>query len=134
MTDPHPPRRLYRSRTDRKLGGVAGGIGHYFGVDPTLVRLAWVLLLLAGGIGLLAYLIAWLVIPEEPVGTGPGPARPAASGPAPGPGARLIIGGILILVGVLLLLEWAIPDIDEFLWPAALIAFGTGMVLYGARR
>lgn len=61
-------RRLYRSNRDRILGGVAGGIGEYFDVDPTLVRLAWVILALAGGFGVLAYIIAWLIIPEAPRG------------------------------------------------------------------
>lgn len=61
-------KKLYRSVRDRKLGGVCGGLGEYFGIDPTLVRLAWVLFGLLAGSGLLAYLIAWLVIPEAPEG------------------------------------------------------------------
>ncbi len=64
-------RRLYRSRHDRFIAGVCGGIAEYFGVDPTIVRLIWVLLTLPGFVhGILAYIICWAVIPPETVGTG----------------------------------------------------------------
>ncbi len=60
-------KRLYRSRNDRVLAGVCGGIGDFFDLDPTLVRLAWVVLtLLSLGAGILAYLIAWIIVPEKP--------------------------------------------------------------------
>jgi len=62
-------KRLYRSRTDKMIAGVCGGLGHYFGIDPTIVRLAFVVIALAVGSGILAYLILWLVIPLEPEGT-----------------------------------------------------------------
>ncbi len=58
-------KRLYRSRTDRMIGGVCGGLGAYFGVDPSLIRLAFVLLLVFGGSGFLLYVILWIVLPEE---------------------------------------------------------------------
>lgn len=60
-------RKLYRSRTDRMIGGVCGGIADYFGIDPTLVRLGFVAAALLGGPGLLIYLILWIVTPENPV-------------------------------------------------------------------
>ncbi len=60
------PNRLYRSRSDRMLAGVAGGIAKYFNVDPTLVRLLFVLFALAGGPGLLVYIIMWIIMPVEP--------------------------------------------------------------------
>lgn len=60
-------KKLYRSRTDRKIVGVCGGLAEYFGIDPTLVRLLFVLGLIFVGGTLLAYLILALVIPEEPV-------------------------------------------------------------------
>lgn len=63
------PKRLYRSRTDRKIGGVCGGIAQYFNIDPTFIRIVWVVLILGAGVGLLAYLICWIVIPLEPAGT-----------------------------------------------------------------
>jgi phage shock protein PspC (stress-responsive transcriptional regulator) len=58
-------KRLYRIRDGRLVAGVCAGIAAYFGVDPTLVRLAFVLLTVFGGIGILLYLGAWLVIPDE---------------------------------------------------------------------
>jgi phage shock protein PspC (stress-responsive transcriptional regulator) len=59
-------KKLYRSKTDKKLAGVCGGIGKYFSIDPTLIRLGVVLFTLFGGCGLLAYIVAAFVIPEEP--------------------------------------------------------------------
>ena len=59
-------KKLYRIREGRKLAGVCGGLGEYFEIDPTLVRLAWVLLIFLGGSGVLAYIIAALIIPEKP--------------------------------------------------------------------
>ena len=59
-------KRLYRSRTDRKIAGVCGGLAAYLGIDPVIPRLIWVVFALAAGTGLLAYLIFWLVVPQEP--------------------------------------------------------------------
>lgn len=60
-------KKLYRSKKDRMLAGVCGGIAEYFGIDPVLVRIIAVILLLPGGLpGLLPYLILWVVVPEEP--------------------------------------------------------------------
>ena len=56
--------RLYKSRNDRMIAGVCGGIGEYFDIDPTLIRILWVTLLFMAGGGLVAYLIAWIVIPN----------------------------------------------------------------------
>ena len=61
-------KRLYKSKTNKQLAGVCGGIAEYFGIDPTLVRLAWVLFTCLGGSGLLAYIICAIVIPERPSG------------------------------------------------------------------
>ncbi|PKL69827.1 MAG: PspC domain-containing protein [Methanomicrobiales archaeon HGW-Methanomicrobiales-1] len=59
-------KRLYRSKTRRVLGGVCGGIGDYLEIDPTIIRLVWaVLTLVTWGICLLAYIIAWILVPEE---------------------------------------------------------------------
>jgi phage shock protein PspC (stress-responsive transcriptional regulator) len=61
-------KRLYRSRKDLMLGGVCGGLGEHIDVDPTIIRVVWaVVTLLTIGTGLLAYIIAWILIPEEPV-------------------------------------------------------------------
>lgn len=59
-------KKLYRSSTDRMLAGVCGGLGEYIGVDPTLVRLALILMAIFGGHGFLFYLILWLIVPEQP--------------------------------------------------------------------
>lgn len=58
-------KRLTRSRSNRQLAGVCGGLGQYFGIDPTLLRMAFVLMVIFGGTGLLLYIILALVIPEE---------------------------------------------------------------------
>ena len=60
------PKRLYRSRQDKVIAGVCGGIAEYLNVDSVWVRLAIVLLILANGIGLILYIIAWILIPENP--------------------------------------------------------------------
>jgi phage shock protein C len=59
-------RRLYRSRNERMIAGVCGGIAEYFSIDPTLVRIAFVILALSGGPGAVAYLILLVLIPMEP--------------------------------------------------------------------
>ena len=60
--------KLTRSETDKKIAGIAGGMAAYFGVDPTLVRVLWVIAALMGW-GLLAYLILWIVVPKGPGST-----------------------------------------------------------------
>ena len=62
---PAPRKPLSRSRTDRKIAGVCGGFAEYFDIDPSLVRILWVALVVFGGCGLLAYVIAWIIMPEE---------------------------------------------------------------------
>ncbi|MCT4564248.1 MAG: PspC domain-containing protein [Maledivibacter sp.] len=59
-------KKLYRSEIDSKIAGVCGGIAEYFDIDPTLVRLGWILFVLLGGSGILGYIIAWLIIPQRP--------------------------------------------------------------------
>jgi phage shock protein C len=59
-------RKLYRSKTDRKLAGVCGGLAQYFGVDATLIRVLFVLLAVLGGSGLLLYVAMWIIVPNEP--------------------------------------------------------------------
>jgi phage shock protein C len=59
-------RKLYRSRTNRKLAGVCGGLAQYFNTDVTLIRVLFVVLALLGGPGLVIYLVMWILVPEEP--------------------------------------------------------------------
>lgn len=61
------PRKLYRSIKNKMIGGVAGGLGEYLNIDPTLVRLGFIVLALMGGPGLVAYIIMWFIVPQEPV-------------------------------------------------------------------
>lgn len=58
-------KRLYKSSTDKKVCGVCGGIANYFDVDPTVIRLLWVIFTLVGGSGLIAYIIAAIIMPDE---------------------------------------------------------------------
>lgn len=64
-----PYKRLWRSRKDRKIAGVCGGLAEYFAVDPFWMRLIFVLFFLAGGSALIVYLVMWLLIPLEPMNT-----------------------------------------------------------------
>ncbi len=79
--------RLYRSRTDRSLSGVAGGLAAWLGLDPTLIRVAWVLLaILSGGVFVLIYVVMAIVVPDAPDGWAPrGIVGGGAPGGAPGP-------------------------------------------------
>jgi phage shock protein C len=76
------PRRLYRSRRDRQLAGVAGGMAEYLEIDPTVVRLVWILSIFLGGFGILLYIIMAFIVPLDPRGM-PGPG--GRSWHAPGP-------------------------------------------------
>jgi phage shock protein C len=60
-------KRVFRSRKDRILGGVCGGIANYFNIDPVLVRILWVIAMFVYGFGFLGYIVAWIIIPEEPM-------------------------------------------------------------------
>ena len=74
-------KRLYRARDERMIAGVCGGIANYFGVDPTIIRLIFVIFALGIGSGVLAYIILAIIMPEEPEGSAAPP--PAAAEPAP---------------------------------------------------
>ncbi len=67
-------KRLYRSRNERMLGGVCGGLADYLNADPTLIRLLFVVFALAGGPGIIAYLLFWIIVPLEPRDTQLAPA------------------------------------------------------------
>ncbi len=65
---PPTPKRLMRSRSNRKIGGVCAGLAHYLDLDVSLVRILWFFITLATGIcpGIVAYILGWIIIPEEP--------------------------------------------------------------------
>jgi len=61
------PKKLYRSRRDKWIAGIAGGMASYFNIDPTVVRVLWLVTLLPGGVpGLILYIVCWAIIPKEP--------------------------------------------------------------------
>lgn len=123
------PRVLRRSRDDRVIGGVCAGLGRYLGVDPVLLRIAFVVLAIAGGGGVILYIVGWVLIPEEKPGEALG-AKPPSSAES----LRLIAGGTLIAVGLLLLLNLSIPRIGKYLWPLALIAIGIAVIVQVSAR
>ncbi len=136
-TPPHTkPARLYRSRNDRMIAGIAGGLGDYLKIDPVLVRLVIVVLAITG-VGILAYIIGWVIIPEEPhpdAAAESDPGRVAVDRPMASMGPRIVVGIVLIVIGASLLLKWAIPSFAHVFWPIAVIAAGAGLLFYGARR
>jgi len=156
-------RRLTRDESHKVVAGVAAGFGRYLDVDPVLVRLAFVLLAFMNGLGILLYVASWVLMPKAvpelaPEGaatpeTSSGAAvvdqmraagteaaaraRAAAADPS---AARLAIGGALVVLGSVLLLDelglWRWPDWArlEVLWPTLLIALGVGLILRGRRE
>ena len=119
------PRRLFRSVTDRKLGGVCAGLAEYMDMDISLVRVLAAISIFFYGVGLMAYLVAWIVIPEAPPGAEVQPAAPSR---------RLHrsvndrkIGGVC--GGVAEFLD-ADPSIIRIIWLISILLFGSGLFLY----
>jgi phage shock protein C len=141
-------KRLYRSNTHKVIGGVAGGLGDYLDIDPVLIRIAFVVAFFFGGVGILAYIIAWIIIPAQPrESTMSTPIDPQQSTVPPQPqppqppmpdhrhGHGSIVGGLVLLViGFLFLAENFLPDFHfGDWWPLILVAIGVGL-LYRAVR
>jgi phage shock protein PspC (stress-responsive transcriptional regulator) len=78
---PLMPRKLMRSRDDRKIGGVCAGLAHYLELDTSLVRILWFFVTLACGVapGVVAYILGWIIIPEEPLLLGAASQQPVAN-------------------------------------------------------
>ena len=127
-TQQHQPVRVRRSTSDKVVAGVAGGLGRYLGIDPVILRIAFVLLALSGGSGLLLYVIAWIAIPEEQATDILGPV-PGGSNIA----GRVIIGATVIAVGSVLLVSEFVPGLSEYLWPLGLVAIGAFIMLGGRK-
>lgn len=120
--------RLYRSTDSKVIGGVCGGLGEYFEVDPSLVRLVAVLLFLAThGFAVIAYIVGLIIIPKRP-------ATGEIVEPAPRPQysswTRYLPGLVLIFLGAVLLIRqhWFWFDIDQW-WPALLVLVGLYLLL-----
>jgi phage shock protein PspC (stress-responsive transcriptional regulator) len=121
------PKKLYRSHEDRMLSGVCGGFAAYLNVDSTIVRILWVVLSLLWGVGVLLYIAAMIIIPENPNFEEGGEARKSS-----GNDKAIFWGGLFILLGVLLLLRqagffysirfWHIPW--QLIWAVFLILIG----------
>lgn len=142
-------RRLYRSRTDTVIGGVAAGLANYLNTDPALVRVGWVVLaLVTNGVGLLAYLVCWVAIPEEPKAATPEAVDPdgtpmpvAETAPADRPvehregRAGVVVGVGLVLLGAWFLVREYLPPINwSLLWPVIIIGIGALILITSARR
>jgi phage shock protein C len=146
-------KRLYRSRKDKIISGVCGGIGEYFGIDPVIIRIIAVVLFLWGGSGIIAYIIAMIIIPYAPeqgveVQKKAGKSTPRKDQkqdvkPGSDSGA-FIIGIVMVVIGGLFLLRnfpffndyywWFKHQIGHIFWPAVLIAFGAFMIIRGTRK
>jgi phage shock protein C len=122
-------RRIYRSRTNSMAAGICGGLGEYLNVDPTIIRVVAVLLIFAKGIGLLAYLVGWIIIPRRPE------MEAEAVPPQRSERSQLLPGLALIIVGLVFLLSNLIPWFDlSNLWPIILIVLGVALLLKAQRR
>jgi phage shock protein C len=155
-------RRLYRCRHDKRIAGVASGLAEYLDLDPSLIRVFWVLSIFVGGVGLFAYIAMAIIVPLEPEeglmtagpGTGDLPGEPAStqttgstagwhSMPADhhhasrGSGRTTTwFGIVLILFGSLALLNVLLPawaDSGRFLWPVFILGIGALLVARGVR-
>lgn len=127
--EPRTPRRLYRRMDDRMIAGVAGGVAEYFNVDPTVVRIAFVVVALIGGAGIVAYLLAWwLVPPAVDTSSAAGHAR-GRSGRAPGWAAlTLILFGFALLLTATNFVQW------DAAWGLAIIGLGVLLFLRARDR
>jgi signal transduction histidine kinase len=118
-------RRLSRSRTDRLLGGVCGGLGRAIGIDPLVVRVALVALTVAGGTGALIYVLAWLLVPED--GTDRSLARAAVTDRGTSLGEVVAVASIVLGV-ILLVRATGIWFSDAFVWPLLLAGVGLAVI------
>ena len=139
-------KRLFRSRRDKMLGGVCGGLGEYFEFDPVLIRVIFVAAMFISGVGFIAYILLWIIVPFEPVSPIITPEPPPSgtqtgdSTTAPPPysqpnvkhrnNAGPVFGIILIVIGGLFLADNFLPVFHFWqFWPLILIAMGVGLLL-----
>ncbi|HUI31734.1 MAG TPA: PspC domain-containing protein [Candidatus Acidoferrales bacterium] len=145
-------RRLYRSRKNRVIAGVAGGLGEYFDIDPVFIRVIFVVATLAGASGLLAYIILWIVVPKErlmfetntPTSEGATNMAEGSSGEKQYSNYEYrrhkrnggVMGGlILIVIGGLFLADNYLPHFSfSDTWPLILVAIGIGLILNSIKR
>lgn len=144
-------RKLFRSRKERVIGGVCGGVAEYFNIDPVWVRIAWALAIFVKGLGLVAYALCWILIPErdwspaeapsaESPGAGGGPGNEGAGPAAEAAGKssfmglsdsrpRTIIGIVLIVLGCIFGAIAFVPFLNEqAFWAMVLIVLGVVLI------
>ncbi len=135
-------KKLYRSQSNRVIGGVCAGLAHYLDVDPVLVRLVFVVLAF-NGLGVAVYLILWLVVPDESHRELAGEdivranledmrqkARSLGQSWAQGQQGAVLVGILLIALGAAFLVHTFVPWVDAgLLWPVALIVIGAYLLL-----
>lgn len=136
-------KKLYRSKTNRVIAGVAGGLGEYFSIDPVIFRVLFVALAFAGGSGLLLYIIGMLVIPEasgattaqsEVVIDKEGKVQNTAQGWLQD--RRNLIGLLIVVVGIIALLNQVAPlhwFRWDFFWPIVIIIVGAYLIMKNRR-
>ena len=142
-------KKLYRSISDKKIAGIAGGLAEHFNIDPVIIRIAFVLAFLCGGGGLLIYIILWIAIPEQSRFTinKEEQAEPIHSEPSNNNTTNMenqfetkkerknfhgnLTGGlILITLGILFLIDRFVPCVNfGDLWPVILIVVGITMLI-----
>jgi len=125
-------KKLFRSKKNKVLGGVCGGIGEYLNIDPTLIRVLFIIAAFFNGLGVLVYIVCWLAIPEE------GQSEPLikewakeehAKRERKDKKARTIIGFFIILVGFLMLLHNTNYLSWDKSWPFILIYIGIAILI-----
>ena len=142
--------RLYRSRSDSMIGGVAGGLAVWLNLDPSLVRVGWVLLaIVSGGVFLLVYIVMMVVVPQPPPGWTPRP-RDAGAAPgdppqwtsAPAPATNvawsnapgIVFGLVLVLLGSWFLVRRYVNIDWDVVWPFIVIGLGVLLIITAAAR
>lgn len=137
--DTTEPKKLYRSRKNRIIAGVCGGLADYFNVDPTVVRLIFAAMVFGAGFGIGLYIILWIVVPEEGREEKPSVERMASDlrsavseGRLSRSNGRTLFALLIVLVGVGLLMNQIFPMHWfrwDFFWPVLLIVLGLTVVL-----
>lgn len=149
-------KKLYRSSKDKMIGGVAAGLAEYFDIDPTLTRVIFVITLFLGGTGILAYILLWIIVPEQPIvfnnqknqeqnqstaeqketsQSSFNTETYVASINKQKENRRVFAGIILVVLGFIFLADNFIPQIrfGDF-WPFILIAVGVAVLLNARKR
>lgn len=130
-------KRLYRSRKDAMIAGVCGGLAEYLGIDSALVRIIFAAAMIAGGVGVLAYFLAWIIIPEmktegSDYNTADSTYNERRQPELSGDRVRMMIGFGFIAMGVLFFINKLFPQFTfDIFWPAILIMVGALILLKG---